>query len=100
MLCSAKIANDGPTFTGRLQKISGGTELEVINRIKAQNPGASSQLLPIMLQAARPIWFDTAFALAGLLLLGLGGLWLLLRGLLMKVESWPAEPRVDPHSVR
>jgi hypothetical protein len=86
MLCSARIADNGPTFTGRLEQIGGGTEEEALNRIKASNPGVGPRLMPIMFQTVRSIWFDTAVALVAILGLGLGGLWMLLRPLLRKGE--------------
>ncbi|MCI0379414.1 MAG: hypothetical protein L0215_17530 [Gemmataceae bacterium] len=89
MLCSARIANDGPTFTGRLQRIAGGTEEEALNRIKGT--AGNLRVMPIMLQAVRSIWFDTAVALAAIVGLALGGLWMVLRALLMKGERVASE---------
>src|SRR5262245_3554457 len=82
MLCSARIANLGPDFVGRLERASGSTEEEVLRRVKGSNPGAAQRLMPVMLQTVRSIWFDTAVALAFILVLGLGGLWVLLRPML------------------
>lgn len=74
MLCSARIANDGPTFAGRLEPFGGSVEEEVIDRVSAANPGLRQRLLPVQLQAVRHIWFDTAASLAGVVGLGAGGL--------------------------
>ncbi len=91
LLCSARIADNGPTFTGRLERIGGGTEEEVRNRVKGADPGVGPRLMPIMLQAVRSIWFDTVVALVFVVGLGFGGLWMLLRALLRKGERGPSE---------
>jgi hypothetical protein len=92
MLCSARIANNGPTFVGRVELAGGSVEEEVLRRVKGSNPEVGPRLLPIMLQAVRSIWFDTAVALVFVLGLGLGGLWMLLRALLMRGKSGSSEP--------
>src|SRR5262249_50484053 len=43
MLCSARLANIGPTFIGRLEPIGGGTEAEVLNRVKGADPRVGSR---------------------------------------------------------
>lgn len=81
MLCSARIANNDSTFVGRLQLVSGGPEEEVVTRLKGSGPGDQARLTPVMLQAVRSIWFDTAAALVFGLGTGLGGLALLVAAL-------------------
>jgi hypothetical protein len=91
MLCSARIANNGPTFVGRVERVGGSTEEEVLRRLKGSNPEVGPRLMPIMLQTVRSIWFDTVVALVFVLGLGFGGLWMLLRSLLMKGERSPSD---------
>jgi hypothetical protein len=90
MLCSARIANDGPTFTGRLGHRGGVTEDEVMQRINESSPEAAAKIMPIMLQAVRSIWFDTAAALVAIVGLAGGGAFLVLRSML--AQRPPPEP--------
>jgi hypothetical protein len=87
MLCSARIANNGPTFTGRLGSRSGVTEDEVVDRIKGSSPEVAARIMPIMLQAVRSIWFDTAVALALVLGLAGTGTWLVIWSLLARSRT-------------
>ncbi len=90
MLCSARIANEGPTFTGRLGHRGGVTEDEVVERIKGSAPDVAARIMPIMLQAVRSIWFDTAVALVAVVGLAAVGSFLVLRSMLTKRP--PPEP--------
>jgi hypothetical protein len=75
LFCSARIANNGPDYVGRLGSL-GSTEEEAVRRIGG-NPGT---LLPFMLQSVRNIWFDTVVALVTVVGCLGGALWLLLAG--------------------
>jgi len=90
LLCSARIADNGPSFVGRLERFSGSTEEEVLRRVKASDPTLGPQLMPIMFQTVRSIWFDTSIALVVVFGAGLTGVWMLLRALLLK-RSGPTE---------
>lgn len=88
VLCSARIANNGPTFVGRLHAVSGGPAEEVYTGAKASypSPAGGSRVMPVMLQAVRSIWFDTAVALVFGLGTGAGGLALLIAALRTKTS--------------
>jgi hypothetical protein len=75
LFCSARVADEGPEYIGRLGSL-GSTEEEAVRRMG----GNRGNLLPFMLQSVRSIWFDTAFALAALVVCLGGALWLLLGG--------------------
>src|SRR5262249_13766535 len=79
VLCSARIAENGPMFVGRLERFGGSIEEEVISRVSSSVPGVRQRLSPVMFQTVRSIWVDTTVALVGIVGLGLGGLWVLLR---------------------
>jgi hypothetical protein len=73
LFCSARVANNGPEYVGRLGSF-GSNEEEAVRRIG----GNQGQLMPFMLQAVRHIWVDSVAALVGLVACLGGAVWALL----------------------
>src|SRR4051812_17468687 len=91
LLCSVRTDVEGQEFTGRLETVTGGTELEVLNYLREQDARMDKLLLPYMLQSVRSIWFDTSVYLFFIALFAVPAVWMLVRWVRFRVN-----PRQHP----